>query len=89
MNTLIIYSYYVKLKLFHLVEFKTVQITYRARNNLPPGNCWKMFFEREVGYNLREKMILKTLCSCNECGVQAMPKHDTGVFFYYYKVIFK
>lgn len=64
--TQINYYYYVKLKLFHLVEFKTAQITYRAKNSLPPGNCWKMFFEREVGYNLREKLILKTLCSYNK-----------------------
>lgn len=39
---------------------------YRDRNNLPPGNLWKMFFKREVGYNSREKTILKTLCSYNK-----------------------
>ena len=47
------------LKLFDLVEHKTVQVLYKARNYLLPRNIQRMFHEREQGYDLREKSNLK------------------------------
>ena len=42
------------LKLFDLVEHKTAQVLYKARNYLLPRNIQRMFHEREQGYDLRE-----------------------------------
>ena len=49
------------LKLIDMVNFKTAQIIFKARNNLLPGNIQNMFFEREGGYNLRGEHKLKQL----------------------------
>ena len=49
------------LKFRDLVELKTTQIAYKAKNNLLPGNIQKLFIEREEGYNLRGKSKFKTL----------------------------
>ena len=47
------------LKLFDLVEHKTAQVLYKARNYLLPKNIQRMFHEREQSYDLREKSNLK------------------------------
>ena len=44
-----------------MVNFKTAQIIFKARNNLLPGNIQKMFFNREGDYNLRGEHKLKQL----------------------------
>ena len=49
------------LKLMDMVNFKTAQIIFKARNNLLPGNIQKMFFNREGDYNLRGEHKLKQL----------------------------
>lgn len=35
-----------------LVEFKTAQILYKARNNLLPGNIQKPILRQRVGYTI-------------------------------------
>ncbi len=47
------------LKFFDLVEYKSAQVLYKARNYLLPKNIQKMFHDREGGYNLREQLNLK------------------------------
>lgn len=37
---------------------------YKARNNLLTYNIWKMFQDREGGYNLKEKPKFKTQNIC-------------------------
>lgn len=49
------------LKFMDLIEFRTAQIMYKARNKLLPGNLQKMFLDREGGYNLRDKFNLKKI----------------------------
>lgn len=59
------------LKLLDIVELKTAQIAYKARNNLLPGNLQKLFKEREGRYEYRHKLnfqqpkartTLKSMC---------------------------
>ena len=47
------------LKFRDLVEFKTAQIMYKAKNKLLPGNIQRLFKEREGGYNLRWDLNMK------------------------------
>ena len=49
------------IKFVDIVEYKTAQIMYKARNNQLPGNIQKLFFERDGRYNLRGEANLKTL----------------------------
>lgn len=58
-NSLFLKSYI--LKFIDLVKFKTVQVMFKARNNLLPGNIQKMFMERQGGYNLRDELNFKKL----------------------------
>lgn len=44
------------LKLLDIVELKTTQIVYKARNNLLPGNLQKLFKEREGRYEYRHAL---------------------------------
>ena len=47
------------LKFLDIVEFKTAQFIYKARNNLLPRNIQKMFKDREGRYGLRRELNLK------------------------------
>ena len=49
------------LKFLDLVEFKTAQIIYKARNKLLPGNVQIIFKDREGRYELRRVLNLKHL----------------------------
>ena len=47
------------LKLPDLVEFKTAQMMFKARNKLLPANILNMFSDREGGYDLRWELNFK------------------------------
>uniref|UniRef100_A0A3Q3EUW8 Reverse transcriptase domain-containing protein n=1 Tax=Labrus bergylta TaxID=56723 RepID=A0A3Q3EUW8_9LABR len=49
------------IKFIDLVDYQVAQIMFKARNKLLPGNIHKLFFDREGGYNLREKLNFKML----------------------------
>lgn len=68
----------ITLKFFDLLEFETIQIVYKPKDNLLPGNIQKMFSEREGDYDLRGnfnlkihkvRTTLKSLC-ITICGVK-------------------
>lgn len=42
-----------------MIQFKTTQMLFKARNNLLPENIRKLFTEREGGYSLREELNFK------------------------------
>ncbi len=42
-----------------LMEFKTAQTMFKARNDLIPRNIQKVFTDREGGYNFRGKLNMK------------------------------
>uniref|UniRef100_A0A3Q3EDH9 Reverse transcriptase domain-containing protein n=1 Tax=Labrus bergylta TaxID=56723 RepID=A0A3Q3EDH9_9LABR len=49
------------IKFIDLVDYQVAQIMFKARNKLLPGNIHELFFDREGGYNLREKLNFKML----------------------------
>ena len=51
------------LKFVDLVDFKTAQIVYQARNQRLPANVQKLFRDREGKYSLRRELNLKHLGS--------------------------
>ncbi len=49
------------LKFNDLVEFKTAQIVYKAKNKLLPGNIQQLFTDRQGCYNLRGALNMRQL----------------------------
>lgn len=49
------------LKFMDMVNFKTAQVMFKARNRLLPVNIQNMFFDREGGYNLRGQLNFRKL----------------------------
>ncbi len=47
------------LKFNDLVEFKTAQIVYKAKNKLLPGNIQQLFTDRHGCYNLRGALNMR------------------------------
>ena len=60
-NSLFLKSH--SLKLSDMVQFKTAQIMFKARNQLLPGNIQKLFMDRRGGYNFGGELNKKNAIS--------------------------